>query len=176
MRELSFLEFLIKYLKELSYCGSLSIYNLAREAQEKNPRLYEPLFLYALFSDKIQILLSATKNDSITVDYNMFAVKYDMNRMLISLKDQSTDLPIEYHKVYNSYLVQKNKIESDNHTKEMMRNRILKLKEQKKISNYRIYKDLNLNPGNMNSFLKTGNTKKISLNIARKMIKYLESF
>jgi hypothetical protein len=94
--------------------------------------------------------------------------------MLKLLENNSPNIKYEYQKVYNSYLAEKNKVKNEAHTKQLMRNRILKLKSEKKVSNYKIYTDLKLNPGNMNAFLKKGDTSKISLQTARMTIDYLE--
>lgn len=173
MRQLSFLGFLTKYLKELSYSGSNNIFKLAREAQSNNARIYEPLFLYALFADKVNIFLSATKNMKQCSEFKGLS-RYNKDEMIELLENNSSNIKYEYQKVYNSYLAEKNKVKNDAHTKQLMRNKILKLKSEKKVSNYRIYTDLNLNPGNMNAFLKQGDTNKISLQTARMTIDYLQ--
>ena len=54
-----------------------------------------------------------------------------------------------------------------------MQKKIVEMKKEKGITNYRIYKALNLNPGNVNSFLKNGDTGKVGLNTARRMLKYV---
>ena len=52
---------------------------------------------------------------------------------------------------------------------------LTKLQKEKNISNYRIYKDLELNPGNINAYLKHGDPSKLSLATARKTLDYLEA-
>ena len=63
---------------------------------------------------------------------------------------------------------------NDNETKRLMRKRIILLQKEKHITNYRIYTDLKLNPGNINSFLKHGDVEKISLESARRIWKYVK--
>ena len=48
MRELTFVGFLSRYVRELSMSGTNSISKLASEAATDNYRLREPLLLYAL--------------------------------------------------------------------------------------------------------------------------------
>ena len=55
-----------------------------------------------------------------------------------------------------------------------MRSKILRLQKAKQITNYRIYTDLKLNPGNTNAWLKHGSHEKISLNNARSILRYME--
>lgn len=62
---------------------------------------------------------------------------------------------------------------SDNKLKKLMQKRIVELKTEKGISNYRIYKALNLNPGNVNAFLKNADVSKVGLNTVRKMLAYV---
>jgi hypothetical protein len=47
-------------------------------------------------------------------------------------------------------------------------------KKLKNITNYRIYTDLKLNHGNINSWLKNGDCDKVSLETARRVLKYTE--
>ena len=71
MRELTFRGFLKQYVFSLSSLNTYGLYKLTAEAATTNPRLREPLFLYALFSDKSDVLLQATK------DYNLKKVYHN---------------------------------------------------------------------------------------------------
>ncbi|NCB52171.1 MAG: hypothetical protein EOM54_09860 [Clostridia bacterium] len=84
-------------------------------------------------------------------------------------------MPEEYKKVWRSYLNKKNRLQNDNHTKDLMRNKVVKLQKAKGVSNYRLYADLGLNPGNFNAWLKYGDPNKVSLDTARRTVKYLEN-
>ena len=44
--------------------------------------------------------------------------------------------------------------------------------QKKKLSNYRLYTDLKLNPGNVNAWLKHNDSSKMSLDCARKIYQY----
>ena len=81
----------------------------------------------------------------------------------------------EYHKVWRSYQSRKNRGQADEHTKELMRQKVKRLQEKKGVTNYRIYTDLKLNPGNLNAWLKHGDGDKVSLETARKALRYLEN-
>ena len=56
MRKLTFEGFLKQYVAELSGVQTASVHKLA-DRMAKNPRLKEPLFLYALTFDKVDWLL-----------------------------------------------------------------------------------------------------------------------
>lgn len=91
------------------------------------------------------------------------------------LQQGSEQLPVEYQKVWRSYCSQKNKGLADNHTKELMRQKVKRLQEKNGVTNYRIYTDLKLNPGNLNAWLKHGDSDKVSLETARTTLRYVES-
>ena len=94
--------------------------------------------------------------------------------MMTALREQCERLPDGYHKVWRSYLSVKNRVHTDADTKELMRKKLLRLQEKNGVSNYRIYTDLQLNPGNVNAWLKHGKSEKVSLNNARMMLRYVE--
>ncbi len=175
MRELTFLGFLTQYVRQLSTQNTTSLYKLAAEAGSDNPRLREPLVLYALFSQKTQVLLRAAKNAELRQYYTDFLQKYNKEQVMLALQTHAEQLPEEYHKVWRSYLSVKNRGQADDHTKELIRGKIRRLQNQTGITNYRLYADLGLNPGNVNAWLKHGNSKKVSLNTARRMLRYIES-
>ena len=54
-----------------------------------------------------------------------------------------------------------------------MRSRILRLQKERNVTNYRLYTDLKMNPGNLNAWLKHGDGNKISLDRARDVLRYL---
>ena len=80
MRKLSFLGFLKQYLPVLSGINSLNIRALM-QMSETNPRLREPLFLYALETDKTAALERRAKPNSCFAawcrDYSKPAMRAD---------------------------------------------------------------------------------------------------
>lgn len=175
MRELTFKGFLGVYVKQLSKQNTKSLYKLAREAATINPRLAEPLLLYAMLDGKELLLLRATKNSRLYGQYSLLINRYTISSLYKSFEENSGDLPEEYHKVWRSYMSRRNRGKADDHTKELMRKKVKVLQERKKISNYRIYTDLNLNPGNLNAWLKYGVADKVSLDTARRALDYVQN-
>ena len=168
MKPLTFVGFLKQYVRELSGEGTLNIFHLAKDAEHANPRLREPLVLYALFNDKVNVLLRAVKGKWLEKSI----VKRSPSDMLTLLELNSDTLPENYRKVYRSYRSVVSRKKTDDYTKELMLNRIRRLQEENNISNYRLYSSLNLNPGNVNAFLKHGDTGKVSLGTARKIFEF----
>ena len=175
MRELTFRGFLTQYVRQLSEQETNSLYKLAAEAGSSNPRLREPLLLYAVYSQKQDVLLLATKDTALRERYSRLVLRYTMEEMTELLEQESPLLESEYHKVWRSYQSRKNRGQADNHTKELMRKKVKRLQERNGVTNYRIYTDLKLNPGNLNAWLKHGDSDKVSLETARMTLRYVEN-
>ena len=175
MRELTFRGFLTQYVRKLAAEETNSLYKLAAEAGSSNPRLREPLFLYAVYTQKEKVLLQATKEPTLYQEYEQMAALYTADAMSELFEQASPLLPAEYHKVWRSYQSRKNRSQTDERTKELMRQKVKRLQEKKGVTNYRIYTDLKLNPGNLNAWLKHGNGDKVSLETARKTLRYVEN-
>ena len=176
MRELTFVGFLSRYVRELSMSGTNSVSKLTAEAAGDNPRLREPLLLYALFSGKEATLLRSAEGTALEKEYSCVLDQYSKEEMLHAFLTSDPELPSAYHKVWRSYIAQKNRKDTDAQTKELMRQRILAMQADKGVSNYRIYKELNLNPGNINDWLKNGAGEKVSLATARRAFEYVNSY
>lgn len=176
MRELTFRGFLTQYVRQLSEQETNSLYKLAAEAGSSNPRLREPLLLYALYSQKQDVLLQATKAPVLREEYHRLVSLYTADEMTELFEQASPVLPFEYHKVWKSYQSRKNRAQVDDHTKELMRQKVRRLQEKNGVTNYRIYTDLKLNPGNLNAWLKHGDSDKVSLETARRTLRYVEAY
>ena len=174
MRDLTFRGYLTQYVRQLAVEETNSLYKLAAEASGNNPRLREPLFLYAVYSQKEKVLLQATKEPTLYMEYQRMVELYTADMMTELFEQASPLLPAEYHKVWRSYQRRKNRGQADEHTKELMRQKVKCLQEKKSVTNYRIYTDLKLNPGNLNAWLKHGDSDKVSLDTARKTLRYVE--
>ena len=175
MRKLTFEGFLKQYVAELSRVQTASVHKLA-DCMTENPRLKEPLFLYALTFDKVELLLRYTANSTIAAEYEQLFNLYSLEQMLVLLEKQSLELPEGYLKVWRSYCSVRDAVLADNDTKEMIHRRVLELQQKKKLTNYRLYTDLKLNPGNVNAWLKHNDSSKMSLDCARQIYKYAKSY
>ena len=89
---------------------------------------------------------------------------------------RSGNLPEAYQKAWNSFLVARDAPKRDEALKAVMRKKVLRLLEEKKCSNYRVYTDLKLNPGNINSWLKNGDCTKVSYHTAERVMNYVLQF
>lgn len=176
MRELTFKGFLMQYVKQLSQQNTLNLHKLTAEANSDNPRLREPLLLYAMITAKQNLLLMEAQGSALCEHYTELISRYSAEQMTTLLDTGSPALTEAYHKVWRSYENCRNRLQADNHSKELMRKKVKRLQEQNGITNYRIYTDLKLNPGNLNAWLKNGDGNKVSLNTARMTLHYVETF
>ena len=164
MRRLSFETFLKHYLIDASGQQSLSIHKLVK-LSGKNTRIVDPLILYCLFKDRMEVLFKYidinTKSSIINLSKENF------------LNDKFVNY--SFQKIYKSYERKTKVNEFDNETKNLARSSILKLMKEKGITNYRVYKDLKANPGNVNDYLKNGNMKKVSLKLVKDIYNYCQS-
>ena len=175
MRKLTFEGFLKQYVAELSGSQTASIHKLA-DCLQDNPRLKEPLYLYALAFDKVDLLLRYTVNSAVAAEYEQLSNRYSLTQMLLLLENQSLELPEGYLKVWRSYCSVRDAALADNDTKELIHRRVVEIQQKKHLTNYRIYADLKLNPGNVNAWLKHNDSSKMSLDCARQIYKYAKSY
>ena len=175
MRKLTFEGFLKQYVVELSGVQTASVHKLAYCLNE-NPRLKEPLFLYARAVDKVDLLLRYTVTSAVSAEYEQLSNRYSLAQMLLLLENQSLELPEGYLKVWRSYCSVRDAALADNDTKELIHRRVVEIQQKKHLTNYRIYADLKLNPGNVNAWLKHNDSSKMSLDCARQIYKYAKSY
>ena len=174
MRELTFPGFLKSYVRELSLSHSTGVRVLAREAAERNPRLREPLYLCALFTGQIVLLQKSVRGTTLAAVYA--GLSDEPTEIEKQLRAEPSELPEAYGKVWHSYLVYKKRGKRDEETKELMRQQIVQLQAERGVSNYRLYTSLGLNPGNLNTWLKHGDGKKVSLKTARAVLDKVRAY
>ena len=113
---------------------------------------------------------------AVAAEYEQLSNRYSLAQMRLLLEKQSPELPEGYLKVWRSYCSVRDAALADNDTKELIHRRVLELQQKKKLTNYRLYKDLKLNPGNVNAWLKHNDSSKMSLDCARQIYKYAKSY
>lgn len=162
MRELSFKGYLQQQLCELSNYDSKSLYKFASLA-ESNARFKNTLCLY------LNYYVSEKLKKQLCKKYSYLKEECDrLNGVAVE------DLALSEHKtIYDNYLNYKNRKKNDDKIKLLMQKRIVEMQAEKGITNYRIYKALKLNPGNVNAFLKNGDTGKVGLDTARRMLAFV---
>ena len=176
MRELTFSGFLRSYLNDLSNENSENLSRLAEKADAENPRLKEPLLLYAYFTKEPKTVKRQFANSSLYKEYCVFLEIFPNKEATIEyLKGDSSFN--NYRKVYKSYLSKRDRYKAENELKENIRCEILSLLKSKGIAAYSLLKNesLGLNKGNFYAFLR-GKTDCITLSTAYKVFKCLKTF
>jgi hypothetical protein len=164
MRELTFKGYLQQQLCELSGLNSKSLYKFAK-LSENNARLRDVLCLFLNYYVDEKL-----KNQLCRRFPNLLKGCELLHDVSLGHFD---DLLSEYRTIYENYLNNKNSKENEEKIKFLMQKRIVEVQAEKGITNYRIYKALNLNPGNVNAFLKKGDTGKVGLDTARRILAYV---
>ncbi|MFT8889623.1 MAG: hypothetical protein ABF904_12505 [Ethanoligenens sp.] len=178
MRQLTFAGFLKSYVKEPSYSGTSAFRKLAAEAIEDNPRLKEPLLLYAHFTyDKDSIRRLLKNQSALMSEYTLyFCDKTNLPALLDAFESKTVLLPEEYLKVYTSFVSIRDRYKNEVWTKYLMRKRIAKLQFEKNITNHHLYTSLQLNAGNFHAFMKHAKLNKLSVANVRRVLSFLENF
>ena len=164
MRELTFKGYLQQQLCEISDCNSRSLYKFARLA-ESNVRLKNVLCLYLAHYVPDDLKNQLCKRFPYVAE--------ECERLNGVAFEQFGESLSEYTTIFENYLNRKNTKANENIIKAFMQKRIVEVQAEKGITNYLIYKTLNLNPGNVNAFLKNGDVSKVGLRTVRKMLMFV---
>jgi hypothetical protein len=171
---LTFESFLKSYVKSISFGNVLSMKKLLKEATTSNLRLIEPLILYIRMNRLEDTYAKFKNNDLFDEAMNRFALKYPDNSTLINEFKQNS-VEDEFQKVYRSYLFFKNRKADESELKGKIITKTLELINTKKISKYRLSKELKINPGNLNSYLMHQKVDALSIQKCNSLLNYLVS-
>lgn len=175
MRRLTFPGFLQSYVKALSGEDTLALPRLA-VLSEAEARLVEPLLLWAAVTDRAKRLDGLLEGRQVLQqELKTLARLQSTGRLEGELADSSPTLRPEYSKVWHSYTTRRDAPTRDKELRLKVRKRILELESQKKVTRYRMAKDLGLNPGNLHAFLSQGDPTKLSLDRVANLVEYLEA-
>lgn len=172
MKYQGFDSFLKEYARSLNAENTLSLFKSEKLVQN-NSRFFDVFTFYLLLDCKAESTLLKYRDNlpNLYNHYLEFQVKYrglnlsNLESFVLSLDDFN-----ELKKLYNSYKNLKlNKVLTQ---KRMYLNEIKNNIKFNRLSKYRIYKDLNLNPGNTNDFIKNENIDKLSLENIEKIYFY----
>ena len=171
MRALTFKGFLTQYVKELSQSNTLDLKRLADEATAGNYRLGAPLVVYAVVAEKEEALLRSLGTSDAADDLR--GMLRDMSGKPVEETLASGNAPADCIKVWSAFQVAKSAPDRERELKDAIRKKVLQMMKTGGYSKYRIYTDLKLNPGNVNSWLKNGDSNKVSYQNAERIMNYV---
>ncbi len=174
MKPVMFKNFLARYAKSMTSKSSLSL-NHAEEEALSNERFLSLFTLLLLFDrPKASALARAQYKYPVLWECYQQVWRTYSKLHLEDLEQEIKQLdPFdELRKAYTSY--QRLVLQMKDREKSTLTKGIKKQLEEKNISVYRIYKDLHLNPGNVNDFFKNENYDKLSLKTLHKIFTYVQ--
>lgn len=174
MKPQKFINFLARYAKSMTSKSSLSL-NHAEEEALTNERFLSLFTLYLLFDrPKASTLERARYGYPVLWErYQQVWTTYSkLNLEDLDEEVKQLDVFDELRKTYTSY--QRLVLQMKNQEKMRLTRAIKNHLKEKKITVYRIYKDLHLNPGNVNDFFKNDHYEKLSLQSLQKIFSYVQ--
>ena len=132
------------------------------------------MYLYAALNGQTERLLSLSSGYKHSGQYHVLRSRFPTtDSLLAALENRDGTLPTRYQKVYDSYISEKDRyLRDDNYLSKIHILTLDNLKKNK-VSKYRVYTDLGLNPGNVNAYLKHGDVSKVSRETANKILEYV---
>jgi len=175
MRQLTFRGYLESYVRHLGGRDTLALARLAALTRSE-PRLVEPLLLWAVTTERAARLSELLRGqEGLKRELAALTLLEQQGRLHSALNDADHQLRPEYSKVWRSYLARRDAHARDTQLKLEARKRVLALEAVKRVSRYRMAKDLGLNPGNLHAFLSQGDPSHVSLDRAYALVDYLEA-
>ena len=178
MRKMLFENYLLRYAQELTGSASTSLKKLLDLSLNGYSRAFEPIFLLFVLKGRgesaWELLKKTPYKDSTQYILSKSPDESALMQLLAEENDDNASL-LRYRRVFQAYQNTLNKLSVDREASLIMRDKMLPLMKKKGLSNYRVYTDLGLNPGNVNSFLKNGDASRVSRETARKMLSFVQS-
>jgi hypothetical protein len=174
VRRLTFKGFLESYVKYLAAEDTLDLTRLAA-LLPKEPRLAEPLVLWAAVTGRGARLAELLEGKPLASEVRAVQQLAEKDRLERALTAAGPELRPEYAKVWRSYVARRDAASRDARLKLEARERVLTLETEKGVTRYRMAKDLGLNPGNLNAFLVQADARRLSLDKALRLVRYLEA-
>ena len=168
--------FLENYCRELAGAQTSNMRKLAHLAQDKKPRLREPLLLFAVVCGKERYLLDIVEPGSpLKQEYTQ--VLDDLSRYASVEEFLSADAtPKRYAQVLDAFYAQgSDLLESDRRMNELLREKTLDVLKRNGLTRYALCKALKLNTGNVYTYL-NGDPSKVSLDTARKIYDFAAGY
>lgn len=175
MRQLTFAGYLKSLVPALAGVDTLAVRRLAQESHGK-PRVAAPLVLMAVVTGRAEELARHLSDQpQLLAELRVLQDLANGDQLEVALASDTTGLREEYMKTWRSFVARRDAGARDERLKRVARERVLALETTRRVTRYRMAKDLGLNPGNLHAFLTQGNVSKLSLQHAYDLVDYLEA-
>jgi hypothetical protein len=175
MRALTFAGYLKSYVPYLAETNSLAMSRLLKVAADE-PRVTEPLLLMATVTGRSSELARRLYDTpELLEELRLLETLMQSGKLETALETEDPRLREEYTKTWRSYVARRDAPQRDARLKHVARERALALEATRKVTRYRMAKDLGLNPGNLHAFLSQEKVDKLSLDRAHELVEYLEA-
>lgn len=148
---------------------------LAYLAQTSKPRLQERLVLYAIAAGKVERLRSFLYREDFLEELAALSQMLREKNLDDPAILDEVQLPDRYEKALLSFKAAYQRIDTRNESKKLRWEKSVQLQKEKGVPNSQISHYLNLDAGNVNTYLKHGAIEKLSLDNATRIMKYLHS-
>lgn len=163
--------FLQRYCTELSGLRTGSLRRLCQAARE-NPRLVEPLFLFAAEQGKADYIAQLSKDAWFHDDYCRLTEDISSYGSVMEYLN-SGKAPARYAAVLDAFKAQGDTLAADRRINGLIRPKIAAALKASGVTRYKLCMDLGLNPGNVYAYL-AGDNSKVAAKTAYRMLEYAE--
>ena len=166
MRQISFGSYLKKQIIEMTSIERFQLSKLA-DLAERSERLRVPFLLYLLIK-KTDEEIRAVLGETALAEYES---------VLSSVSDpiaEAKSLPVPYQRIIVGYERLSQMHKAENESKRLIAARIEQRRNGLGVSDYRICRELGINPGNFNAFFYHGHDNALSLDKVKLILKFVE--
>lgn len=166
MRPITFANYIRKQIVEMTEIERFQLSKLS-DASEKSEKL-RTLFLLYLHSVKTPEEIRAILGEKSREEYDS---------AFSGIKDpvaETKRLPLPYQRIITGYTRIAEAHKAENESKRLIATRIEQRRRGLELSDYRICRELSINPGNFNSFFYHGNDNALSLDKVKLIYRFVE--
>lgn len=165
MRKLSLRTYNIYELKKIDINHTLKIKNMLKDVEKRNPRLIAPLATFLYLENHNDISAGPNLEAVLKDMFNKYP-KVSEENALKYLKNSKDDEINRYYYAYTS----ENMRRDQNELKNKFREDIKILQKRKKLTNYKICKLSNTDPGNFHTFYELNRNNRLSVEKLRSIL------
>ena len=176
------------HLRQFSACGSTASKELIKEIcaadDPDKDDIFDAYMIWITENDRTdyadalfkEYIISHPDCKGLYERFSAFVRQYDAETLEAALESGAHGFTVGVNRLYRNYRILSRQIYQRQLTVSDLRDEILRIKQEKQITNYRIFKTLGMNPGNINKWLKYGTYGTVSEKTARRILAYVDSY